>query len=152
MYRLIFSYVMVPMLGLNHFIIFIFQDTHKNTLVICACKRRHIKDEFICIFKFLSACQVQEKTRFCPSLIKIEFQFLLCRFPSSKSIYSAKILSLSLSFNRKSRNSKLQKHDFLGYYLRQRSDSFLFVVKIRIIDAHLFYECFFHQSGINVFI
>ena len=44
----------------------------------------------------------------------------------------------------KGRNVKIKKHDFLGGYIRQKSDSFF--VKIRLIDAHLFYEYFVRQS------
>ncbi len=48
-------------------------------------------------YKCPSICQVLRKTRFSPSLFKIEVQFFVCRFPLHMSICSINILSIGLS-------------------------------------------------------
>ena len=52
-------------------------------------------------------------------------------------IYSMNNLSVTVRKAEKGRNVNIQKHDFLVFYLRKGSDSFL--VKIGLVVAHLFH-------------
>ena len=63
-------------------------------------------------------------------------------------IYSMNILSVSLSV--RLQKVEIKKHDFSRRLYT--IEIWFFFVKIRLIDAHLFYECFVRQStkGRNV--
>ena len=92
-------------------------------------------------YKCSSVHQVKGKSRFSRQIM---FDFSMQIPLIYEHIYSINILSVGLLVRLQKVEMYIFKYQFLGYYIRQGSNSFF--VKIHLINGHLFYEYFVRLS------